>query len=226
MEDYNAICTKAICMMMSIVVVIVGCQDSTLPMSSLNPDDAALKGESFDFALNRAIHQTSDVYAIPITDLTLVEGANASLIRNKNGVRLNIQTRELEPGFAYTVWMVVFDAPENCIIPNECGVDDLTADPNPAEATVFGATGGSIAGGIGKDTFATRVAPGDEFKDIRRGDGSLDNPLTAEIHFVLRSHGPTIPGMIQDQISTFNGVCNPGEPNEGQCEDVQFGIFR
>lgn len=54
----------------------------------------------------------------------------------------------------------------------------------------------------------------------------LTNPTQAEIHAVVRTHGPVIPGMVDEQIHTFNGGCDPGQPNEGQCQDLQFTAFR
>ena len=45
--------------------------------------------------------------------------------------------------------------------------------------------------------------------------------LDATIHLVIRTHGPVIPGMQMAQFGTLNGGCNPGEPNEGLCEDMQ-----
>jgi hypothetical protein len=51
----------------------------------------------------------------------------------------------------------------------------------------------------------------------------------AEIHFVIRSHGPLIPGIIHEQISTFNAGCGGfppelGTPGPNTCEDLQFAV--
>jgi hypothetical protein len=210
------------------LLVLAGCDAPLNPTAASRSDVPAGRA----VAGAGAYHDVSDVYTWPPIDPEQIEGARATLVRNRNGARLNIQTRELEPGHTYSVWMVVFDAPEHCAEPYACGLDDiipLMDDPgaeNPSEATVFGAVGGGLAGGTGRAAFAGHAKPGDEANDVLFGDGSLDNPLTAEIHFVIRTHGPAIPGMIHEQISTFNGGCEEGEPNEGLCDDVQFGVFR
>jgi hypothetical protein len=64
--------------------------------------------------------------------------------------------------------------------------------------------------------------------------GLLD-PWVAEIHFVIRSHGAIIPGLVSEMISTFNGGCqHPGPgfpeplppaagiPGPNTCTDMQF----
>ncbi len=211
------------------LLVLAGCDAPLTPTEAARssaPADRAVTAES------AAHHDVSDVYTWPPFDPQQIEGARATLVRTRNGARVNIQTRDLVTGHTYSVWMVVFDAPEDCVEPYACGLDDiipLMEDPdaeNPSEVTVFGAVGGGLAGGTGQATFAGHVKPGDEANDVLFGDGSLDHPLTAEVHFVLRTHGPVVPGMIHEQISTFNGGCEEGEPNEGLCDDVQFGVFR
>jgi len=55
--------------------------------------------------------------------------------------------------------------------------------------------------------------------------------FSAEVHIVLRSHGPAIPGIIDEQISTFEGGCiiffDPFTeiPDDvGECGDIEFAI--
>jgi hypothetical protein len=52
------------------------------------------------------------------------------------------------------------------------------------------------------------------------------------VHFVVRSHGPLLPGQVPEQRDTFAGECEeflgPGEGPElerGQCSDLQFAVF-
>ena len=35
----------------------------------------------------------------------------------------------------------------------------------------------------------------------------MERALSAEVHLVLRSHGPAIPGQTVEQTSTYNGGC-------------------
>ena len=41
----------------------------------------------------------------------------------------------------------------------------------------------------------------------------------------MRTHGEPIPGLVNEQLQSFNGGCNIGEPNEGLCDDVQAAVF-
>jgi len=43
--------------------------------------------------------------------------------------------------------------------------------------------------------------------------------MEAEIHLVVRTHGEALPGMIDEQIYTMSGGCNP------ECIDLQDAIF-
>jgi hypothetical protein len=134
---------------------------------------------------------------------------------------VNVRTADLHPGNVYTLWWIIFDAPEGCAAgPDNCTLADIFAPGNPADATVFGPAAGSLAGGSGTATFAGHVGPGDEPNFIDLGDGSVDDPLSADVAFVVRNHGPAIPGSVSEQLSTFDGGCPPNN-----CMNVQFGIF-
>lgn len=82
---------------------------------------------------------------------------------------------------------------------------------------------GNVTVGSGRSSYGARLNFGDDSGALF-GPGLL-RPRTAEIHVVIRTHGPAIPGMVREQISTFNGGCEDGQPNEGLCDDVQFGVF-
>ena len=96
---------------------------------------------------------------------------------------------------------------------------------------VFGESGppistfaaGHIAGETGTEIFSA-------FKAV---DTDFDNPMAAEIHLALRTHGPAQPGMIPEQIQTMDGGCSSGFPSGpglhadsetvGYCANVQVG---
>ena len=156
------------------------------------------------------------------------EVGSSTLKRGTDAVSLSIQTSNLEAGYTYTVWWVVFDKPELCS-PPACGEDDVFEDamaggPNLMELTILGAADGSVVPDNGKAHYSGALRKFDASSAIL-GDG-MDNPETAEIHYVIRSHGAAIPGLVEEQITTFNGGCNAGQPNEGQCADVQFAIHK
>ncbi len=55
--------------------------------------------------------------------------------------------------------------------------------------------------------------------------GGLQKPMSAEIHFVVRTHGPAIPGKVDSMLYTVNGGCEGAFPNP-PCSDVQFAVFK
>ena len=185
---------------------------------SLSIEDATLEAES---RANAKRATTATVYTFD--DLT--EVGTSTLRRNHFAVATEFTTSQLKKNDAYTLWWVVFDAPENCSAPG-CGVDDvmqaISGGPNPSEVSMIGAAGGSVAGPDRRARYSSTLKKNDTSL-VAFGDG-LDNPLTAEIHYVLRTHGPAIPGMIEEQTTTALGGCLPGQPNEGMCVDVQFAV--
>ncbi len=62
-----------------------------------------------------------------------------------------------------------------------------------------------------------------EVPGIVFGPGLLDAE-TAEIHLVVRTHGPRVEAVFADQVSTFGGGCEPMDA--APCDDVQFTIHK
>lgn len=168
-----------------------------------------------------ATHTQSHVYRFG--DDSIVAGAGARLTANDNGITLRLNTVELAPG-VHTVWWVVFNNPEFCQDPYldsiECGEGDLD---NAAVQTSVLYAAGNVTGSSGRSSYGARLNIGDDSGALF-GPGLL-RPRTAEIHLVVRTHGPAIPGLVHEQISTFNRGCENGQPNEGMCDDVQFAVF-
>ncbi len=187
---------------------------------------------------------SSPVYVHPSQDATAPEiaGAIAKLQSTEYGVYLYLRAAALQPGNAYTIWWVIFNAPENCAGGlfggrqlNCVGGDALFND-----AVVLGEVAyatGRVAGSSGEGQFTALLrkgsVPGGWF-----GNG-LTNPQGAEIHFVMMDHGPAIPGLVENQISTLRGGCTDesvpkafppvahadGIPGPNTCRLVQFGVF-
>ena len=135
-----------------------------------------------------------------------VIGSSATLHRTNNGVTLNVKTSNLEPGDAYTVWFVFWNS----------GV--LGGPPSGAHYAA-----GHVIGANGKGNFSAHLSEGDVSGVLGEG-GPLTNPEGAEFHIVIRSHGPAIPGMIDEQIHTVDGGCT-GVPATDPCADHQVAIF-
>lgn len=131
----------------------------------------------------------------------VIPGASAWMSRSRNGVNVRFQTNGLAPGHAYTLWVVPFNNPENCIVANACVLADALANDPAVAVDLINGTG-LVVGGSGKATFAARVKVGD--LGIR-GIGLID-ALGSEIHLVVRDHGPKLPGSAQ--LAEFGGGCD------------------
>jgi hypothetical protein len=140
------------------------------------------------------------------SDGSHVKGSSAKLTRGDGMVWLRVNTTELPPG-TYTNWWIIFNNPAECF--EGCDGNDLG---NPAVmGSVFFATGG-IVGENGVGHF--RPAPLEE-GDTSGGPGQhlfgpgLLSAQDAEIHYVIRYHGPAGAGdLLTEQISTINGGCS------------------
>jgi hypothetical protein len=167
---------------------------------------------------------TSSVHRF--VDGSMVGSAFSTLVRSTDAIRMHVSTVDLDPGAAYTVWWVIFNNPENCSAP--CNMDDII---NPAlraaVQTAVGYAAGHVVSQDGKASFSARLRAGDL---SGFGDGldstpppplgpGLLNPMGAEVHLVIRSHGSQIPGFVDQQIHTFGGGCTINT-----CVDKQFSI--
>ena len=172
-----------------------------------------------------------------MTDASVIDATSSTLARTKNGITATLQTRELEPGDAYTLWWVIFNHPENCENPipgvTSCGEGDVFAQPlgdTDVKVSVQYA-GGNIVGGTGRVDFGAYLQEGvtpDAPGQLVFGSGLIDSKK-AEVHLVVRSHGKVFPPLEGAQLSTFGGACTAetdptGAGPEGprECADVQF----
>ena len=159
-------------------------------------------------ASKSTVHVSEKPGGYPDGEFIEIEDASSTIHRNKNGITVNLKTNGLIPGNAYTMWFVV-----------------VGETSGPPISSALGA--GHIIGGSGKGNFSGHYSVGDNF----------DDPLTAEVHVVIRSHGAAQPGMIPSQIQTLLGGCidsltfpqGPGRiwPDSdvvGYCANVQLAI--
>ena len=168
-------------------------------------------------AADQSIESKSNKSTVLVKDYNHedITGTSSTIHRNKNGITVNFKTNGLIPGNAYTMWFVVFDGP---------------GPPYSTHAA------GHIVGGSGKGNFSGHISVGDILDhpvdpDIKR---VFNNPLTAEVHMALRTHGPAQPGMIPSQIQTIDGGCTSGFDSgpilyedsdvEGYCANIQVAI--
>jgi len=153
-----------------------------------------------------------------MADDSTVEGASSTLVRTADGVEGTLLTT-IDPMEAATIWWVVFNRPENCT-GGVCDGDDVMPAPGNVDAgvSVIYATG-RVADAYGKADFGAKLTVGD-MSYVMRGPG-LTDAKNAEIHMIVRSHGPAVPELVQEQISTFDGGCP-----DGGCTNIQFSVHQ
>lgn len=141
----------------------------------------------------------------------------AQLVRQTNGLSASIKMPTpasgtylypdgTQPGHpeVFTLWMFVFNHPENCS--GTCGPDDMT---NPS--VEFGAY--NVAGHVTAGTSTTlsgRIGVG-EAAGAPPGitPHNLSNPAGAEVHLAVTAHGGLDPATLPTEfhVPTGNGMC-------------------
>jgi len=220
-------------------MTFLSCTDQDIPTSSPETTDLEAYNQSFDGEANKATREVAGVYWFQedgeYEDEDEVDGASATLLRTHNNVRMTIKTLDLDPHDTYTVWWVIFNKPENCTDDtdiSECGLGDLNPLTNPS--ILYAA--GHVVGGNGKGNFAGSLREGDlsgcqpPWDDFGLCGDGLEDAQNAAIHLLVRTHGPKIPGMVNDQINTFAGGCTPGSSfgvgdGTNVCVDQQAVVF-
>lgn len=154
----------------------------------------------------------------------------ATIKRRSNGVQVQVRVEEDSPlheliaGNAITMWLGSFAHPDDCA-PAPAGAPDTCSgsrgdlnDPAVGGARQF--AGGKVLGN-GPINLAVDIREGDT-SDQDRGAPTegLQNPEGAEIHFVIQTHGPPLPGHVDEQISESRGGCNP------DCSTLAVAIFQ
>lgn len=144
----------------------------------------------------------------------IVNGATI-LIRDgySNSVSATISSNALESDTAYSIWWAIFNEPGFCAEPFACTVSDLEVFGGDAQikASVFWA-GGFVSDQSGTANTALRLGLGTTSRErfAQTKDYGLQNLWGAEIHLVMRTHGPTgIAGSVAEQIGTANMACPP-----------------
>lgn len=167
------------------------------------------------------------VEEFPVAGGDAVDGASI-LLRNDEGVAYTFSTRSLRRAAPYTNWWVNFNNPEDCTTP--CACSDVDFGNPEVDIGVFWATG-RVTNGFGQADFSAQVAYG----DLPGGEDQVPfapafaSPIEpgAEIHLIVRAHGPRLRGALEEQLTQFNGGCppHPVDSLEG-CVDVQFSVHR
>jgi hypothetical protein len=158
------------------------------------------------------IRQRAEVRTV---DMAMEDVGNAQLIRLPGGIvsALTLDDTDLREGDVYTVWFVVFNDWQQCPS-GDCGSDPMDYDDPDLVGLDIGYATGEIVRQDGELKVAAFVPRGmlDGFPDeLGQTSGrGLERPLRAEIHVVLRDHGPLEPNLAIDQLTTYMGGCDYG----------------
>lgn len=197
---------------------------------------AAVAGEMASKATEARLYQRPVETHPSQGDVRTIESSMATLLTTKEGVFAHLSTQELEPGNAYTLWVVVINEPEACAN-TPCQSADVLKKTAETKADV-GYGGGTIAGPDGTGKF-TGFVPVGKLSNAWFDNG-LQKPTTAEVHLVIHDHGPLIADRAHAMITTYRDACTDeslpapvpmetakadGEPGPNTCKLVQDAIF-
>lgn len=172
---------------------------------------------------------TADVFSPVLNEVV----GSSTLLRGENAMNAKFETSGLEPGYAYTLWWGIINQPENCN-DTPCSLADLANSEIKAD---FLFVSGRVADESGTAIFSGSLLENDGSTSVNDqlglpiDVGGLLDAQKAQIQLLLRSHGPAVSGMVDDQISTYGGGCTdflapfseiPDE--EGECAEMQVSV--
>lgn len=170
--------------------------------------------------------KTSITKVITFGGSSVIPAAGATLSRNNDGVYAAISTSGITPGHVVTLWWVFFNSPKACAAA-VCAPPDLN-NPEVNGSLQYG--GGYLVGVNGRADFGGYLGAGDNtgfyllpmFPNMPNPAPGLVNPKGAEVHLVIRDHGPASadPAILHEQLSSFPGGCSLYP-----CANIQAAIF-
>jgi hypothetical protein len=140
---------------------------------------------------------------------------------------MELATSDLVPNAPYTTWWVIFNTPKGCSA--QCGEDDIfnpdgTVNLNPDANISILFADGAMSDADGRISFSAILPVGRALGQVIAGPGLID-ALKAEVHIVVRAHGPLDANRAYEQLTTFEphpiigGDCD-------LCHDVQFAVHK
>jgi len=142
--------------------------------------------------------QSGNVPFSPVSD-----GATAQLIRTDNGISYSLETENLQPGHAYTVWVVVINNPAACTL-SPCSGPDIVLNAATRSQVTYG--GGHVVGENGKAGFGGQLKQGPIPQGWLPGR-ALEDPYAADVHLVLNDHGPVLTAYMPEMTHTYRAGC-------------------
>jgi hypothetical protein len=210
--------------LIAMMLFSISCSDETL-------NDSIPSSQDLD-NFSRSNNSSSDV----INEITHKIVGTSILHRKKDRITVNFKTTDLTPGYTYTLWWVIWNNPQECAVPGAC-IDTDFGNAAAVGVDVLYATG-LLANNSGIGNFSASLNVDDDSESMNAifglplaGGLQSGNTNSAEVHLVIRSHGPAIPGMVDDQIGGFFGGCSTFfDPfteipdAEGECGDIEAAI--
>ena len=181
------------------------------------------KGAAPEHAGNRISISPVQVFS-PSGAGQIIPGAGSQMVRAKDGVFMTFHTQGLTPGTVATAWWVFFNNPKACAT-SPCLVADLLTNPASEPSLLYAA--GRIVGpdgalDIGSFRAVDDTTGSESFPPFPTPNPGLLDSKRAEIHVVIRTHGPALTGAaLAQQLTTFNGGCPPNT-----CGNVQVAIHQ
>ena len=163
-----------------------------------------------------------------------IEGTTARLVTGPEGASMHLQTTGLSPGNAVTIWFVAVQKPELCE-KNPCSPVEAMGMLEMETVAVNG--GGTIVSKDGTIEVSAHLPAGKVPTNLF--DKDFVSPETAEYHLVIHDHGPLIPELAADMVSSYRGGCTldsvpphypdsartDGEGGPNTCRTQQVALF-
>lgn len=165
---------------------------------------ATLTGFALMASASAAIADTLPMRWTPPSGMTPgpIEGSEAILIKGPEGASMQIRSSGITAGHAITVWFVAVQNPEGCA-KNPCSPMEAMGMPEMNTVAVNG--GGTVIPENGEIHVSAFLPAGDVPNNMY--DTVLSDPEGAEYHLVIHDHGPLIPELAPDMLSSFRGGC-------------------
>ncbi len=131
-----------------------------------------------------------------------IDGTRALLVTSADGASMHLTSKDLTPGNAVTIWFVALQNPHLCK-KNPCTPKEAMGMPEMETVAVNG--GGTVVPADGRIEVSAHLPVGAVPTNLF--DTDFETPMTAEYHLVIHDHGPLIPELAPDMLSSFRGGC-------------------
>ena len=131
-----------------------------------------------------------------------IDGTRALLETGPEGASMHLVSNGLTPGNVVTIWFVALQNPDLCE-KNPC--TPIEAMGMPAMETVAVNGGGTVVPPDGRVELSAYLPVGAVAGNLFQTD--FVKPETSEYHLVIHDHGPLIPELAADMLSSFRGGC-------------------